>query len=269
MFLKSLCIVSSRFLKISLTYIFKSIKINTVVQNSLKISSDYNIERERNYMMKKTGFTLAEVLITLTIIGVVATMTLPALMTNVQEQQAKTGLKKGLNTLTEAAQMNQAVEGFDYGSITEASDASKPDGQSMYGILYNRTQIDAAKSALGSATPESNLVHGGATPGTNFVVFFRDGSAVSFKSAAQSTADVTTPDADGLPHGFGVLYDINGEKRPNVLSNCQKKITGLQTETTGSECTKAQRVIRDQFSVRLRGAFAQPNGPAARWAASN
>ena len=46
-------------------------------------------------MMKKNGFTLAEVLITLAIIGVVATMTLPALMTNTQEQQAKTGLKKG------------------------------------------------------------------------------------------------------------------------------------------------------------------------------
>ena len=42
------------------------------------------IRRERNNMMKKNGFTLAEVLITLAIIGVVATMTLPALMTNTQ-----------------------------------------------------------------------------------------------------------------------------------------------------------------------------------------
>ena len=49
-------------------------------------------------MMKKNGFTLAEVLITLSIIGVVATMTLPALMTNVQEQQARTGIKKAINT---------------------------------------------------------------------------------------------------------------------------------------------------------------------------
>ena len=71
-------------------------------------------------MMKKQGFTLAEVLITLTIIGVIATMTLPALMTNTQEQQAKTGLKKGINTLTEAAQMNQAIGGFDYASLRES-----------------------------------------------------------------------------------------------------------------------------------------------------
>ena len=43
-------------------------------------------------MMKKNGFTLAEVLITLAIIGVVATLTLPALMTNTQEQQSRTAL---------------------------------------------------------------------------------------------------------------------------------------------------------------------------------
>ena len=64
-------------------------------------------------MMKKNGFTLAEVLITLAIIGVVATITLPALMTNTQEQQSRTALKKGINTLTESAQMNQAIDGFD------------------------------------------------------------------------------------------------------------------------------------------------------------
>ena len=63
-------------------------------------------------MMKKNGFTLAEVLITLAIIGVVATLTLPALMTNTQEQQARTALKKGINTLTEAAQMNSAIAGL-------------------------------------------------------------------------------------------------------------------------------------------------------------
>lgn len=219
-------------------------------------------------MMKKTGFTLAEVLITLTIIGVVATMTLPALMTNVQEQQAKTGLKKGLNTLTEAAQMNQAIEGFDYASITEDSDADEPEGQSMYGILYNRTQIDSAKSALGSSTPEAVKVDETNSAGTNFVVFFRDGSAVSFPSAAQSSDAVITPDADGLPHGFAVLYDINGEKRPNLLSNCQKKLSDITYENSTATCSKANRIIRDQFSVRLRGAFAQPNGPAARWAMS-
>ena len=67
--------------------------------------------------MKKNGFTLAEVLITLAIIGVVATLTLPSLMSNTQEQQAVTAFKKAMNTLNEVAQMNAAVDGFDFGGI--------------------------------------------------------------------------------------------------------------------------------------------------------
>ena len=44
--------------------------------------------------MKQTAFTLAEVLITLGIIGVVAAMTLPSLIANHQKQVYVTGLKK-------------------------------------------------------------------------------------------------------------------------------------------------------------------------------
>ena len=42
--------------------------------------------------MKKLGFTLAEVLITLVIIGVIAAMTVPTLMNNTQGQENKTAL---------------------------------------------------------------------------------------------------------------------------------------------------------------------------------
>lgn len=45
---------------------------------------------------RKIAFTLAEVLITLGIIGVVAAMTLPSLITNYQEKQRVSQLKKSL-----------------------------------------------------------------------------------------------------------------------------------------------------------------------------
>lgn len=221
--------------------------------------------------MKKTGFTLAEVLITLAIIGVVATMTLPALMTNTQEQQAKTGLKKGINTLTEAAQTNLAIDGFDYAGLKTASkavtDADVETDQSMTGLLVNRTQIDYKNSASGSTT---NPVDEQAD---NYVVFFRDGSAVSYPKAAQaSIAASNAIEADGLAHGFGVVYDYNGAKKPNLLSNCQGN-TNMTAKSPTSDatatCTKANRVIKDQFGVRLRGPFAFPNGAASRWAFEN
>ena len=223
--------------------------------------------------MKKTGFTLAEVLITLTIIGVVATMTLPALMTNVQEQQAKTGLKKGLNTLTEAAQMTQAVDGFDYASLkVPSSDNSAAEAQSLAGLLKARTQYDARKTydkELTSNRVSSNMVDNGG----NYVIFFRDGSAVSFSNSVQATNTNSQLAPDGLPVGFGVVYDINGEKKPNLLSNCLGNTTinakDATNDTTGDCSVKSNRVIRDQFGVKLRGGFAQPNGAAARWATEN
>ncbi len=44
--------------------------------------------------MKKIGFTLAEVLITLGIIGVVAALTIPTLVNNYQKKTYVTGLQR-------------------------------------------------------------------------------------------------------------------------------------------------------------------------------
>ena len=62
------------------------------------------------------GFTLAEVLITLGIIGVVASMTIPTLMTNISNRQFETGAKKTEATLIQALMMmkaNQALMGHE------------------------------------------------------------------------------------------------------------------------------------------------------------
>lgn len=54
------------------------------------------------------GFTLAEVLITLGIIGIVAAMTIPTLMQNMQDQQFKTAFRKASSVLSQA--YSQAVQ---------------------------------------------------------------------------------------------------------------------------------------------------------------
>jgi len=52
--------------------------------------------------LRHIAFTLAEVLIVLGIIGIVAQMTIPALVQNVQEQQYKAGAKKSYSALSQA-----------------------------------------------------------------------------------------------------------------------------------------------------------------------
>jgi prepilin-type N-terminal cleavage/methylation domain-containing protein len=213
--------------------------------------------------MKKQGFTLAEVLITLSIIGVVATMTLPSLMANTQEQQAKTALKKAINTLTEAASMNLAMDGFDYANII--NDDTNDGAQSLVGILRTKTQIDYAES-------QDNFKQGGKIGHSdNFAVFFKDGTALSFPTnVGQNSSTWANQLEDGLVEGFGVVFDTNGTKAPNVISNCAGKVTldmAISDQGDITACNnKKQRVIKDQFALKLRGSTVVPNGRAARWA---
>ena len=60
---------------------------------------------------KKAAFTLAEVLITLGIIGVVAAMTLPSLVANYKEKEVITKAKKDYSIITQAFRLAQAEEG--------------------------------------------------------------------------------------------------------------------------------------------------------------
>ena len=112
-------------------------------------------------MLKKTigmaGFTLAEVLITLGIIGVVAAMTMPTLINSTQGAQYKTAYKKALSVLSQAVVMNIALEDYDLSQTVAgtnpntAADAGGDDDdddddgglgqQSLYELFKNRMNV--------------------------------------------------------------------------------------------------------------------------------
>lgn len=216
--------------------------------------------------MKKNGFTLAEVLITLAIIGVVAMMTLPALMTNTAEQQAKTAMKKGISTLTDAAQMNATVKGFDFGAIT-STDTQHEDEASLWNLFSTQLAIDWNRTKDGKQGYEKGVLNS-----SNYTLFLRDGSSIHFKPSATSKTDgANVIEGDGLPHGIQIIFDTNGAKGPNVLSNCSGEATdAVKDNTTATACAaKKNRVFKDQYGMRLRNSTIVPNGPAARYIFEN
>ena len=77
----------------------------------------YKKKRGRKIMTKRFGFTLAEVLITLGIIGVVAAMTIPTLISNTNGAQFKSAYKKALSSLNQAVLMNVAMEDTDFSTL--------------------------------------------------------------------------------------------------------------------------------------------------------
>lgn len=84
---------------------FRDCQKNKTCYNSYVSHQHY-----RKGYMKKQAFTLAEVLITLGIIGVVAAMTMPTLIANHQKQVYVAGLKKGMSTISNMFQKMIADE---------------------------------------------------------------------------------------------------------------------------------------------------------------
>ena len=72
--------------------------------------------------VNKSAFTLAEVLITLGIIGVVAAMTIPVLVQNHRKHVVETKLKKVYSLVNQAIKMSEAEYGdIEYWDITECA----------------------------------------------------------------------------------------------------------------------------------------------------
>jgi len=65
-------------------------------------------------MSKKHGFTLAEILITLTVIGVVAALTIPTLLQNTNQAELKAAWKKDFADIRQAAMLITNDNGGSY-----------------------------------------------------------------------------------------------------------------------------------------------------------
>src|SRR5574344_1540654 len=108
-------------------------------------------------MTRKSGFTLAEVLIVLGIIGVVAAMTIPTLMNQTGQAEFRTGFKKIISTLNQAINMNVALDNSDFSVLNETTTT----GNSIYNMFNTRmnvikTATDATAGGIMASGGDSN-----------------------------------------------------------------------------------------------------------------
>lgn len=173
--------------------------------------------RTRNF-----GFTLAEVLITLGIIGIVAAMTIPALMQSTQDQELKVAWKKTFSTFSQAQLRIMAENGGDmvgYSKTTSANDSrdafldylsysKKCDIGSIYGNCWHQSGVITYLNGLKDVAIEQDAIWNFAhTAGA----VLNDGVYVLF-SQADAECDYTA-----LLRCSEITVDINGAKKPNVV----------------------------------------------------
>ena len=143
-------------------------------------------------MNKKSGFTLAEVLVTLMIIGVIAAMTIPSLMQSTSSQEYKAAFKKAVSMLNQAVTLNYALDG---------EDASDYTGTNFVNLMKTRLNVmseDSAKNA----------------------VYTADG--MYFKAMAGGSCTDTDACAK-------VEVDVNGAKGPNKPTTATNKVFDIFT----------------------------------------
>jgi prepilin-type N-terminal cleavage/methylation domain-containing protein len=85
-----------------------------------------NINNQSNYLCNfefKVAFTLAEVLITLLIVGIIASITIPAVIQNTNNAQHVTQLKKTYATLSQAFSLLKTENGGDISAVFSYPDS--------------------------------------------------------------------------------------------------------------------------------------------------
>lgn len=152
----------------------------------------------------KKGFTLAEVLITLVIIGVIAAMTIPTLMNSTNQQEFRVGLKKAISAVNQAVSLNYALEGKSIGDDELNSSANV-----VKNLFQKRMSvISTATTDVAFATASD------VTPGTDNVFYTADGMRYAINVGTTANYD---SDANEYYYGY-LLIDVNGDKGPNTLT---------------------------------------------------
>lgn len=157
-------------------------------------------------MKKKNAFTLAEVLITLGVIGIVAAMTLPILIANYQKQVAVTAVKKMYSELNQALNLTLEEYGvpmLEYiGSIGGTGRLKFFSDKYIVKYLNKLGECNTQEECYGDK--EIKYLRGDKIYNPiNYIIKMSDGSYLGLQAAGNG--------------GVYFWYDLNGPKNPNTV----------------------------------------------------
>lgn len=180
--------------------------------------------RKKIKFQRFSGFTLAEILITLGIIGVIAAITIPLLMNNTNDKETATAVKKAYTVFSQALKMSEVDNGpvgswgctdatCYFNKITPylkiAKNCGINTGQGCFpkGVMYK--QIGGAVD-YGTIDDDSTYPKARLTDGMSFFISF-----MSSDCTTQRTGNVNNLVLNNVCGGLFV--DINGDKPLNTV----------------------------------------------------
>lgn len=156
------------------------------------------------------AFTLAEVLITIGIIGIVAQMTIPGLVSDYQKKLTAIQLKKAYSTINQALNLSIAANGDikNWAWPTVINDANVTTFVNTYVTPYFIVQKNCGCENWGSGS----VCHPANTYLLNKTTLFNP-SGLTFILGDSTTIAMTTTSAAGAR----IYFDLNGNNPPNIV----------------------------------------------------
>lgn len=217
---------------------------------------------------KRLAFTLAEALITLVIIGIIAALTIPGVLINTEQNEYKAALKKAISTLNQAIELNIALDG--YGPLETVEMATDPEA-------YD-TLPSMLKQRMNVISTSSEYAGGG---DTNYAFFTADGMRYEFPTNPKADSNIynndklaennfhcATPDGNVIAEDGSeqsspcyIVVDVNGEKKPNPQKDTSQGYRIPKPNASGDD--KKVRFL-DVYPVLITDRAAIPYGIVAQ-----
>lgn len=200
----------------------------------------HNTKQRKSY-----AFTLAEVLITLGIIGVVAAMTIPSLMNSIQDYQLKQAWKKEYSIISQAVQRMIQDNGGSAVGLFSSNDAAK----NAIKPYLNYAQECSNGTAYGNCWASHYKSLNGVWDETNIWssysgLVLNDGASMMFNASqgALSTNCTWVITADLSICGY-IPIDVNGpSKGPNVVGRDMFDVWVTNTRVLPEGCSQDGRI---------------------------
>ena len=152
--------------------------------------------------MKKNGFTLAESLVTLLVVGVIAAVTLPTLLLNVEKKKVGPAVMKAVNTLETSSSLAMRMK-----DVRKLSDYTNKTKHTLIGdILVEHTHLTRVPNNVNYNFGELKVT-GDAYATKDGIVFYDSGLV----------AGVGTFNKKFSGNAYIIIIDINGSRSPNSL----------------------------------------------------
>ena len=234
----------------------------------------------------KVGFTLAEVLITLGIIGIVAAMTLPTLIANVNSAKYRTQFKKTLSAVNQAVKLNEAKYDFGVTSCTSVCNYKSTAPENQTADVW-ATPCAIFNSNLAGATSFGQATNVKCNGKECFDLWstmhnisrdvavwqLADGSIFGIAANGLGSSSNCNSEPDEVINAewfekssrwycMGFI-DVNGTAKPNKAVKCAN---GVKTDYSPDKpCVVNNASMGDQFPVVVHDGIIEPATNAAKY----